>query len=514
MLWRAISTHQRAATLASPRTSGGAGVVHFVSTTIGTSVPLTFSGSPALSATTWVTGTTTLATVGASPWASAHTPQTFGLRPISAAVTTAAGVASTSDLAIVLAKTPTGTFAPTVATTAAASPATVTGTSSTLTVLGADDGGAAALSYTWATIGTPPASVTFTANGSNAAKTTTAQFSAIGTYQFQVTITDADNLTTTSTVTVTVNQGLTTLAISPANPVIAIGASRPFTVSGQDQFGGSMAVTPAPSWTVTGGGSITASGGSFTAGSSVGGPFTVTVTAGAKTATTTLRVQAPPTVAQGAQVGTSPVTGTTTTLSALGASSGGEASLTYFWSALSPASAGATFSPNGTNAAKATTVTFAQAGSHQLQVTITDASGLTVTSTVTVVVNQVFTQATVSPATIALGVGEVRAFTATGLDQFGRALATAPAWTWTATGGGSISPDGTFTAGTVLGGPFQVQVTSGARTATAALTVVSAAASGSGTAGGGGGGGCGAGSGIAVLLGGAAFLRGRRRWFP
>ena len=41
-----------------------------------------------------------------------------------------------------------------------------------LSVLGADDGGEPNLTYTWATTGTPPAAVTFSANGTNASKNT------------------------------------------------------------------------------------------------------------------------------------------------------------------------------------------------------------------------------------------------------------------------------------------------------------------------------------------------------
>ena len=70
--------------------------------------------------------------------------------------------------------------APTVATAAAATPATVTGTTTALSVLGADDAGESNLSYTWATTGTPPAAVNFSANGSNAAKNTTATFTKAG----------------------------------------------------------------------------------------------------------------------------------------------------------------------------------------------------------------------------------------------------------------------------------------------------------------------------------------------
>src|SRR5262249_16641679 len=62
----------------------------------------------------------------------------------------------------------------TVAQAAAASPTTVTGKTTSLSVLGADDGGEANLRYTWTSSG--PAAVTFSVNGSNAAKTTVATF--------------------------------------------------------------------------------------------------------------------------------------------------------------------------------------------------------------------------------------------------------------------------------------------------------------------------------------------------
>ena len=65
------------------------------------------------------------------------------------------------------------------------------------------------LTYTWTTTGTPPAPVTFSANGTNAAQSVTATFSKAGSYTFQVTVTDPGGYIATSSVTVTVNQTLT-----------------------------------------------------------------------------------------------------------------------------------------------------------------------------------------------------------------------------------------------------------------------------------------------------------------
>ena len=118
------------------------------------------------------------------------------------------------------------------------------------------------LTYTWATTGTPPAAVSFSANGSNAAKNTTATFSKAGSYGFQVTITDDGGLSTTSSVTVTVNQTLTNITVTPAMPALASHATQQFTAAGIDQFGNAMSLD-STTWTATAG-SITA-GGLFTA---------------------------------------------------------------------------------------------------------------------------------------------------------------------------------------------------------------------------------------------------------
>src|SRR5207244_11738159 len=84
---------------------------------------------------------------------------------------------------------------PTVATPASATPNPVTAATTNLSVLGADDGGEGNLAYTWATTGTPPAAVTFSGNGTNAAKNVVATFASAGSYSFQVTIKNQWNLT-------------------------------------------------------------------------------------------------------------------------------------------------------------------------------------------------------------------------------------------------------------------------------------------------------------------------------
>jgi hypothetical protein len=140
-----------------------------------------------------------------------------------------------------------------------------------LAVLGADDAGEPSLSYTWAALGTPPAAVTFSANGSNAAKNTTVSFSKAGSYTLQATVADQAGLTATSSVNVTVNQTLTSIVVSPSSASVATSATQAFTATGRDQFTTNLATQPSFTWTVSGGGTIS-SAGLFTAGSTAGAP--------------------------------------------------------------------------------------------------------------------------------------------------------------------------------------------------------------------------------------------------
>jgi hypothetical protein len=182
----------------------------------------------------------------------------------------------------------------------------------------------------------------------------------------------------------------------------------------------------------------------------------------------------PPTVAQPAAATPSPVTGTTTALSALGADDGGEAALTYTWQATAePSGASPTFSANGTNAAKNATVTFNRAGNYTFQVTITDAGGLTATSSVNVTVNQTLTSITVTPSSVTLAYGAKQQFSAQAFDQFAQPLAAQPSFTWSKVSGrGSISKTGLYTAPS-RSGTAVIQAAAGGKSGTATITIVS-----------------------------------------
>ena len=329
---------------------------------------------------------TTTGVPGAANWIAVGSTQTIAMSS-----TALAGLAVTSHNNGTLC---TSTFTgvqitqsqPTVATPATANPSPVTTTTTNLSVLGADGGGEATLSYTWSTTGTPPASVAFSANGTNAAKTTTATFAKPGTYNFLVAITDASGLVVCSSVTVTVNQSLTSVGVAPSSASVTVNASKQFAATAYDQFGVAMVTQPTFTWTVpSGGGSV--SNGLYTAPATAGSA-TVQAAAGSFTGTTavTVTTQTAPTVATAAFASTSPP-GAATALSVLGSSSAGEANLTYTWSLTGTPPAAVSFSANGTNAAKNTTVTITKAGTYNFSVTITDQVGLSTTSSVSVPVN-------------------------------------------------------------------------------------------------------------------------------
>jgi hypothetical protein len=174
-----------------------------------------------------------------------------------------------------------GNGTPTVSSPAAASPSTVTGTITDLSVLGADDGGEAGLSYTWTmTDGPPGATVTFAPNGTNAAKSAVGTFSMIGSYTLRVTMRDAAGAAVASSAAVTVQQTATSLTIAPASLTVAAGGSGQFTGTVTDQFGRPLVQQPNIVWSVSGGGAISGTG-RFFAGAADGGPFTVSATSGA-----------------------------------------------------------------------------------------------------------------------------------------------------------------------------------------------------------------------------------------
>jgi hypothetical protein len=363
---------------------------------------------------------------------------------------------------------------PTVATPAAASANPVIGTSTNLSVLGADDAGAAALTYTWSLTGTPPATVTFSANGTNAARNTTATFSKAGAYSFLVTIRDAGGLTTTSSVNVTVNQTLTSLAVTPGSVTLNNGGTQQFSAQARDQFGTVLAVQPAFTWALASGVGSVGTAGLYTAPATGTGSAVVRATSGAVGGTASVTVQAvnqSPTVATAAAASANPVT--SVNLSALGADDGGAANLIYTWALIGTPPATVSFGANGTNAARNTSASFSKAGAYSFRVTIRDAGGLTTTSDVNVTVSQKLTSIAVTPGAVTLASSGAQQFVAQGRDQFGAALTVQPAFTWSLLTGsiGSVTTAGRYTAPATGSGAATVRAASGSISGSATVTV-------------------------------------------
>jgi hypothetical protein len=178
----------------------------------------------------------------------------------------------------------------------------------------------------------------------------------------------------------------------------------------------------------------------------------------------------PLSVATPANSAANPLTGTSVALNVLGQENGSDTGLTYTWSGAGPANV--TFTANGTNAAKNTTADFAQAGKYALTATISDGTN-TVTSRVTVTVNQTFTSIQLTPGSANVLPGATQQFSAVAQDQFDDPLATQPTFNWSIGIGslGTITSHGLFTAPTNKTGSAVVVATSGSHSATATATV-------------------------------------------
>ncbi|HUO10000.1 MAG TPA: rhamnogalacturonan lyase B N-terminal domain-containing protein [Phycisphaerae bacterium] len=178
---------------------------------------------------------------------------------------------------------------PTVAVAASASPAPVTGTTTNLSVLGADDSREANLVYTWTATG--PAAVAYSANGTNAAKYTIATFSAAGNYTFTATIKDPSGSTITSNTTVTVTQTPSGFGISPAPANVLPGGTLQLLAGTVDQFGTVMNPASNTSWSITSGPGTLSPTGLFLAPNTPGTTTAVQVNApGNLTSTSTINV--------------------------------------------------------------------------------------------------------------------------------------------------------------------------------------------------------------------------------
>lgn len=205
---------------------------------------------------------------------------------------------------------------PTITVAATSSSATVTGTTSTISVRATDDGGLSNLTYTWSVTSKPDGASdpVFSVNGSINASTTVATYSKSGTYQLLATVTDSGSHSTTSGVTVTVAQTLASIVVSPSSPSVVVSSTQQFTATSTDQFALGMPSTTIYLWSLGvggAGGTIETTSGLYTAPGSVGsGSDIVSAVSASVTGTTSLTVVSSQTAATPAF---SPVSGAVTT---------------------------------------------------------------------------------------------------------------------------------------------------------------------------------------------------------
>ena len=125
--------------------------------------------------------------------------------------------------------------------------------------------------------------------------------------------------------------------------------------------------------------------------------------------------------------------------------------------------------PQFTASGSTATVKFSAAGTYVITVKQTDTTGNVVSDPITVTVKQTLTSIFVTPGTASIQGGVTQQFTAQGLDQFQRAMATQPTFTWTASGG-TISSTGLFTAPSTVGN-YSITAGSGSITGRASVAV-------------------------------------------
>lgn len=184
-----------------------------------------------------------------------------------------------TNLSVMLNNPKSADLPPTFVNPPSSTPSPVTSKTAVLSALGADDGGAANIKYTWSTVGASPGPVKYSVNGANSAQNTTVTFTKPGQYIFACKLTDKQGVPVIQVFTVNVNATLNSIKVTPAQGSVAANGTLQFTAAGYDQFGNQLSSAPGVTWSVSGGGTISASG-LFTAGSAAGGGYTVTAKAG------------------------------------------------------------------------------------------------------------------------------------------------------------------------------------------------------------------------------------------
>ena len=269
----------------------------------------------------------------------------------------------------------------------------------------------------------------------------------------------AANGSVSGTASVTVTQTLTSISVSPPSASVAVSGAQQFTATARDQFGNPMVPQPTFTWTVSGGGTISSSG-LFTAASTPGGPYTVTAANGSVSGTASVTVTQTLTSISVSPPSASVAVSGTQQFTATARDQFDNPMVpqpTFTWTV----SGGGTISSSGL---------FTAASAPGGPYTVTAASG-SVSGTASVTVTQTLTSISVSPPSASVAVSGTQQFTATARDQFGNPMVPQPTFTWTVSGGGTISSSGLFTAASTPGGPYTVRAANGSVSGTASVTV-------------------------------------------
>ncbi len=343
-----------------------------------------------------------------------------------------------------------------------------------------------ATTLTWSATGAPAGVAAPKFSGG---ATTTVTFSGAGTYVLTAKETDASGNAAVESITVTVKQTLTGISLySGSNKALVnsntqlktTASSQILSAMGVDQFGHPMVAQPAFTWAVSlypGGASPSlAAAGLETVTFNEAGTYVVTASAGGAGSTQVSAQANILVVAKPFAFAISQVGGAAAVLGTSAQFSVGQI-FDQFQSALSETTTltwSATGAPAGVAAPQfsggaTTTVTFSGAGTYVLTAKETDASGNAAVESITVTVKQTLASIVVTPGTASIQGGATQQFSAQGFDQFKRAMATQPTFTWSA-GSGTISSAGLYTAPSTAGA-YTVTAGNGSIAGSAKVTV-------------------------------------------
>lgn len=301
-------------------------------------------------------------------------------------------------------------------------------------------------------------------NGGGAIGSTTGVFTAgavPGVYSNTVRAT-VGAVSATATVTVTTG-ALATIVVAPNPTSLNTSATQQFVATGRDVAGNSVGLVPV--WSVVnGGGSIGASSGLFTAGTTAGTfANTVVATVGSISGSATVNVNA---VVASITVSPNPVTlaagAAQTFVATVRDASGNIMTATPVWSVVN--GGGSVVATSGEFTAGTTPGTFA----NTVRASIGGISG---SATVTVTAGPL-ASIIVTPNPVALSAGAAQQFIATGRDASNNPVPVIATWSVVNGGGVINAASGVFTAGMTIGTfTGTVRATSGAVSGSATVTV-------------------------------------------